>query len=184
MALCSAAGGFQRSSRETERQFPEESAIMYDWESKRGCELRVLAATLVTWTLVSGVQANTLDADTPEAASERHLSALMTLENEAISATMMFPFVHIDPDGSKTLIADAGDLPDMRSLPFRTRLTNAVTLRQKLGTAIVYVEFQRYDLAGNPTRSGSAVWGLVKQDSSWKVSWRQFFGLDNESPSQ
>lgn len=157
---------------------------MRDWALQTEHELRILAAALVTWTLIPGAIAHALDAHTPEAASQQHLSALMKLDNEVISATMAFPFVHIDPDGSKTLITDPGDLPDMRGLPFRTKLTHAETLRQKPGTAVVYVEFQRYDLTGNPTRTGSAVWGLVKQGSSWKVSWRQFFGLDDDDPPQ
>ena len=141
--------------------------------------MKRLAALLVTWTLIPGAIGHAQAADTPEAASQRHLSALMTLENEAIAATMMFPFVHIDPDGSKTFITAPDELPDMRNLPLRSELTHAETIRQKAGTAVVYVKFQRYDLNGNPTRTGSAVWGLVKQGSSWKVSWRQFFGLDD-----
>lgn len=119
-------------------------------------------------------------SDTPQEAAERHMAALMSLNNVAIAETIFFPFVHIRPDGNKNLMRSAADLPDMQGLPYRTKLTRVDVTTIKGSTAVLYVEFQRHDLDGNPTRTGSAIWGATRSGTGWLISWRQFLGLDGD----
>jgi len=119
---------------------------------------------------------------TPIAASNTHMFAIMGNDPEFMAQTVTFPFIHVGNDGSK-FIAQYPD--DMRSSvgrrQYNTRMISVTELENNGTVAVVRAEFQRYDLEGNATVKGSALWGLRKENEYWKVSWRQFLGVGNKS---
>lgn len=125
-------------------------------------------------------EVNAITMGSPEAASDTHLQALMGDNAEIYAQTMSFPFVHIGDDGSKSFAQSPQDVRiSVGRRNYNTRMLSVTELENTGTVAVVRVEFQRFDLQGNATVKGSALWGLRKEDAYWKVSWRQFFGVED-----
>ncbi|GJM05212.1 MAG: hypothetical protein DHS20C09_12030 [marine bacterium B5-7] len=116
----------------------------------------------------------------PIAASKTHLLATMGNDTEFAAETVTFPFVHVTDDGLKVIIqAPEVIRSSVGRRAYNTRMISVTELENNGTVAVVRVEFQRYNLQGNATVQGSALWGLKKEDSFWKVSWRQFLGIED-----
>jgi limonene-1,2-epoxide hydrolase len=116
-------------------------------------------------------------APTPMAAANAHLAAINTKDREQFAQTMVFPFVHMRPNGDKLWWETADAVPDMGRMPFGRTEIESIEILATSGELIVYsLRFQRYDEDDEPIQLVQGLWGVYRVDDGWKVGWRQYLG--------
>ena len=118
-------------------------------------------------------------ADSPLAAVHAHLDALNAKVQAQITRSMAFPFVHMRPDGTKSLWETPGDVPDFTNPPYhRTEFAGIETLVETTDVVVFQVRFKAYDTEDVPIQSARGLWGVFAGLDGWLVGWRQFLGED------
>ena len=119
--------------------------------------------------------------NTPEEAARSHHGALMSLDNSSVAKTSQFPFVHIQPDGSKYYMESAAELPELSGLPYRSKITELKTIEETSSTAVVRLVFRRTALQGEPAGVATAYWGAIRSSGTWLISWRHLLQVDTDA---
>ena len=116
-------------------------------------------------------------ASTPQAAVQAHVDAINSKSREQLTASVAFPFLHMQPDGEKVWMPGSADLPDMSRLPFKRTEIQQSEILATSGDLVVYsLIFQRYDDDDAPLLRVQGLWGLHRGQGEWLVGWRQYLG--------
>ncbi len=148
---------------------------------RTGTYLSILAVSILAYagTAVAGPQEPLIAPGTPTEAAHSHMRALMTRDPGEIGKTLFFPFVHIQPNGRKFLLQSIEEFPS-EGVPYYSEIIAVEELAVVRDQAVVSVRLQVHDMDRNPIRKSSAIWGLIRQDGAWLVSWRQLLGPVDE----
>ncbi len=116
-------------------------------------------------------------ASTPMAAVNQHMDAINAKDREELAASVVFPFLHMQPDGEKLWFKSAAELPDPAGAPFRRSEIAAIEILASSGDVIVYrLTFQRYGENDEPTLRVKGLWGVQRIGEGWTIGWRQYLG--------
>ncbi len=119
--------------------------------------------------------------NTPEEVARSHHGALMSLDNLSVAKTSQFPFVHIQPDGSKYYMESATELPELSGLPYRSKITELKIIEETSSAAVIRLVFRRKDLQGESSGIATAYWGATKSSGTWLISWRHLLVVDTDA---
>jgi hypothetical protein len=116
-------------------------------------------------------------ATTPMAAVNAHTEAINSKSRDQLAESVWFPFLHMQPDGTKGWFETASDLPDASRAPFsRTEIQSLEMLATSGDFTLFALTFQRYDDKDEPSLLVQGLWGLHRVEDEWKVGWRQYLG--------
>ena len=108
-----------------------------------------------------------------------HMDAINRRDTEGIASTSAFPLIQMWPDGSKTVMETARDMPT-GGIASNWKYTHIdqLDLVETSGDLIVYrLTFTRYDTSDQPTLgTHRALWAVSREGEEWKVGWRQYLG--------
>ncbi|MGD9935252.1 MAG: hypothetical protein AB7T37_16270 [Dehalococcoidia bacterium] len=110
-------------------------------------------------------------------AVEAHIEALNTHEKAAISQTIVYPFVQLLPNGKSFTYVDEDAYPtSTMGPPIRLMACREVS-RGTAGELVIFeVDVDQED-DGKPHRGPRrALYAVVKTDTGWRLTWRQFLG--------
>lgn len=113
--------------------------------------------------------------------AHRHLESWMSRDYEAIAATSTLPFVQYTEDGDALWFRAKEELPAFSdSPPFEVAMEECEIVVSGPTVTVVKLAFRWTDLDRGVSSVGDAVWGLARDDATFRVAWRQFVGWRND----
>lgn len=109
--------------------------------------------------------------------AHRHLESWMSRDYDAIAATSILPFVQYTDDGDALWVRAKEELPSFSdSPPFEVAMAECEIVVSGPTVTVVKLAFRWSYLDQGVSRVGDAVWGLARDDATYRVAWRQFVG--------